>query len=472
MKQYILVLILFFSFQAYNQQTDFLVKPYLQIGKTSSPHSMQVLWHATVSNDVWLAEYKNNGETDWKRSEGQYFSTIAVGSVAPFYVYSASFTSLNPGTLFQYRVSKNGKIVFSAEAKTFRSSEQSCRIAISGDMGAGTGTAKKIAYEIYKAKPDMVAIAGDIVYNRGLLSEYRTKFWPVYNKDDSDTLGAPLMRSIPFVAAVGNHDALGRDLNAFPEALAYYYFWDQPLNGLTGKEGGAFVPTLVGTDANKKAFYDAAGEKYPRMTNFSFDQGNAHWTVIDSNPYVDWNDSTLRDWLTKDLATAANATWRFVLYHHPGFNSSRAHYEQQQMRLIAPILEKGKVDIVFAGHVHNYQRTYPITFVPDNLGSQLVAGANNIKTGKVVNGRWTLDKNFDGKRKTKPNGVIYITTGAGGQGLYNPEQTTDKDSWQKFTTTFESRVHSFTVMDVNGKTLTLSQVDINGKEVDRIKITK
>ena len=188
MKQYILVLILFFSFQAYNQQTDFLVKPYLQIGKMSSPHSMQVLWHATVSNDVWLAEYKNNGETDWKRSEGQYFSTIAVGSVAPFYVYSASFTSLNPGTLFQYRVSKNGKIVFSAEAKTFRSSEQSCRIAISGDMGAGTGTAKKIAYEIYKAKPDMVAIAGDIVYNRGLLSEYRTKFWPVYNKDDSDTL--------------------------------------------------------------------------------------------------------------------------------------------------------------------------------------------------------------------------------------------------------------------------------------------
>ena len=47
------------------------------------------------------------------------------------------------------------------------------------------------------------------------------------------------MRSIPFVAAVGNHDALGRDLNAFPEALAYYYFWDQPLNGLNGKEGGA-----------------------------------------------------------------------------------------------------------------------------------------------------------------------------------------------------------------------------------------
>ena len=208
------------------------------------------------------------------------------------------------------------------------------------------------------------------------------------------------------------------------------------------------------------------------MTNFSFDYGNAHWTVIDSDPYVDWNDSTLRDWLAKDLAAAANATWRFVLYHHPCFSSSRAHYEQQQMRLISPILEKGKVDIVFAGHVHNYQRTYPLTFSPDNSGNQLVAGANNTRIGKIVNGYWVLDKSFNGKKDTKPKGVIYIVTGAGGQGLYNREQTKDKDSWQKFTVKFESRVHSFTVMDVDGATLVLRQLDINGKEVDRIKISK
>jgi len=472
MKHYILAFFLFLSFQAYNQQPDFLVKPYLQIGKSPSPESLQLLWHAAVSNDVWLVEYKSIRGNEWIRSENQTSSKIAVAGVDPFAVYSDSFIGLEPGSTFMYRVSKNGRVVFSAEAKALKSPEQSYRVAISGDMGAGSNTAKRIAFEINKAKPDMVAIAGDIVYNRGLLSEYRTKFWPVYNKDDADTLGAPLMRSIPFVAAVGNHDALGRDLNAYPEALAYYYFWDQPMNGPNGKEGGAFVPALVGSDINKKAFYDAAGDKYPRMTNFSFDQGNAHWTVLDSNPYVDWNDSTLRDWVAKDLAAAANATWRIVLFHHPGFNSSRAHYEQQQMRLIAPILENGKVDIVFAGHVHNYQRTYPMLFKPDNLGNQLVAGANNIKIGKTVNGRWTLDKKFDGKRHTKPKGVIYITTGAGGQGLYNPEQQKDTDSWQKFTVKFVSTVHSFTIMDVEGNTLILRQVNIDGKGVDTIKITK
>ena len=475
MKYRIAVVLFIFSLTAHPQtpnSPDFLVKPYLQLGKKASPHSIQLLWHAPVSNDSWLAEYKNNDETEWRRSEGQVYSKVAVGSVTPFYVYSANFSSLKAGITFQYRVSRNGKVVFNSEAKSLKSAVQSYRIAISGDMGAGTGTSKKIAYEIFKAKPDMVAIAGDIVYNRGLVSEYNTKFWPVYNKDDADTLGAPLMRSIPFVAAVGNHDALTREIDRFPDALAYYHFWEQPLNGPNGKEGSAFVPALFGSDANKKAFYDGAGDKYPRMSNFSFDYGNAHWTVIDSNPYVDWNDSTLRDWLAKDLATAANTTWRFVLYHHPCFNSSRAHYEQQQMRLITPILEKGKVDLVFAGHVHNYQRTYPLTFVPDNLGSQLVAGTSNTRIGKTVNGRWTLDKSFNGKRNTKPNGIIYITTGAGGQGLYNPEQTKDKDSWQKFTTVFESRVHSYTVMDVNGNTLVLRQLDINGKEVDRLKITK
>ena len=475
MRYCILGFVLFFSSQSYtqnNQQPDFQVKPYLQIGKTPSPQSLQVLWHAAVSNDVWLAEYKNINGNEWVKSENQTSSKIAVAGIEPFLVYSTSFKGLVPGSTFMYRVSKNGNVVFNAEAKALKSSEQSYRLAISGDMGAGSGTAKKIAFEIYKAKPDMLAIAGDIVYNRGLVSEYKTRFWPVYNKDDADTSGAPLMRSIPFMASVGNHDALTRDLDRYPDALAYYHFWDQPLNGPAGKEGGAFVPPLLGTDANKKAFYDGAGDKYPRMTNFSFDYANAHWTVIDSNPYVDWNDSTLRDWLTKDLAAAANATWRFVLYHHPCFNSSRAHYEQQQMRLIAPILEQGKVDIVFAGHVHNYQRTYPLTFKPDNLGTQLVAGANNIRTGKTVNGRWTLDKDFNGKRNTKPTGVIYITTGAGGQGLYNPEQTKDKDSWQKFTVRFESTVHSFTVMDVNGSEITLRQLNINGKEVDRVKITK
>jgi hypothetical protein len=44
-----------------------------------------------------------------------------------------------------------------------------------------------------------------------------------------------------------------------------------------------------------------------------------------------------------------------------------------------------------------------LTFIPDNSGRQLCAGSNNTRAGKIVNGRWILDEEFNGKRKTKPN---------------------------------------------------------------------
>ena len=286
-------------------------------------------------------------------------------------------------------------------------------------------------------------VPGDVVYEYGLISEYREKFWPVYNAEEPSASGAPLLRSVPFVAAPGNHDTETRDLDKYPDALAYYLFWDQPLNGPLGREGGPFVPPLTGSEANRQAFTAAAGKAYPRMTNFSFDYGNAHWTIVDANPYVDWTDSELKNWVAADLAAAKDATWRFVAFHHPGFNSAREHYEQQHMRLLSPIFEAGKVDLVFNGHVHNYQRSYPLRFVPDKQGTLLVGGRDG-KTvrGRVVNGRWTLDKSFDGRTDTTPDGVIYIVTGAGGQKLYNPEQNDDPDSWQKFTDKFISKVHS------------------------------
>jgi hypothetical protein len=281
------------------------------------------------------------------------------------------------------------------------------------------------------------------------------------------------MRSIPFVAAPGNHDTENRDLDKYPDGLAYYLFFDQPLNGPAGKEGGPFVPVLKGSETNRKAFTDAAGDAYPRMSNFSYDYGNAHWLFIDANTYVDWTDKTLADWIAKDLANAKDAVWRFVVFHHPGFSSAREHYEQQQMRLLAPVLEAGRVDIVFNGHVHNYQRSFPLTFVPDKQGTLLVGGKEGKAIrGRVVNGRWTLDKTFNGQSNTIPHGVIYMVTGAGGQELYNPEQNNDPDSWQKFTDKFISSVHSLTVAEVDGKTLTIRQVAVDGKELDTFRITK
>ena len=123
------------------------------------------------------------------------------------------------------------------------------------------------------------------------------------------------------------------------------------------------------------------------MANFSFDYGNSHWTVLDANTYMDWNNPALREWLTKDLAAAQSATWRFVAFHQPGFNSSVEHFPEQQMRPLSPIFEAGHVDIVFSGHVHNYQRSFPLTFPRRTRWRR--PGAK----GEVA-GEWKLDKAF------------------------------------------------------------------------------
>ena len=452
---------------------NFVVKPYLQIGRNPSPTSMQLLWHTLDNEAAWTVEYRVNPKDKWKKMEVPTFTRVAVGSNAPRRVYNASLTGLPAGGTFSYHVLKAGKEVFTAQATALKSADQAYRFITFGDIGAGTPEQKPLALRASLEKPDLVTVAGDIVYEHGLVSEYDVTFWPIYNADKADTAGAPLMRSIPFAAAPGNHDTDSRNLDTYPDALAYYMFWNQPLNGPLHKEGRAAVPMLTGADDKKTAFMEAAGDAYPRMTNFSFDYGNAHWTILDANPYVDWTNKELQDWVAADLAGAKNATWKFILLHHPGFNSAREHYEQQQIRLLSPVFEKGGVDIVFAGHVHNYQRSFPMTFVPDKMGT-LMVGGRDAKTprGRVVNGRWTLDKSFDGKNNTTPKGIIYIVTGAGGQHLYNPEQNDDPDSWQKFTDKFVSTVHSLTVADVNGKTITVRQVTAEGKDVDSFKITK
>ena len=449
----------------------FLVKPYLQLGDAapgSAIKDLVLLWHADDAEAVWSVEYQPGAEASWRMATPPTSRRIAVLGVAPHQVSRAVLKGLIPGREFSYRVLKGGEVIFTAEARAPKGLGQSFRFVSFGDCGAGTAPQKAIAFQTYLAQPDFLMITGDIVYSRGRISEYREKFWPAYNADQASPLvGAPLLRSTLFVAAPGNHDIANRDLEKYPDGLAYFLYWEQPRNGPPGGEGGPLVPPLIGPVANREAFIAASGGKYPRMANFSFDYGNTHWTVLDSNPYVDWTNPELQAWVERDLSSTRADTWRFVAFHHPGFNSSKAHFDDQQMRVLAEVFEAGRVDVVFSGHVHNYQRSFPLRFTPEK-GKD----GKPVRDQNKVPGRWTLDKVFDGQTNTRPQGVIYLVTGAGGNQLYNPEQQRDPGSWQSFTHKFISQVHTLTVADVKGTTLTVRQISADGHELDRFIITK
>jgi hypothetical protein len=453
----------------------FLVKPYLQLGHNPAPGKLVLLWHAPDADAAWTVEYGAGASGTWQAAGAPSVSRVAVAGVEPHRVFHLTFPGLHPGAFFRYRVSKGGVVVFESEARAPKAANQPHRFVVFGDCGADTPEQASIAYRTFLSKPDFVMITGDIVYGKGLISEYRENYWPIYNADSaSPTEGAPLLRSTLFIAAPGNHDIASRDLGKTPDGLAYFYYWFQPLNGPAGKEGGPLVAPILGPEENKAAFLSASGKAFPRMANFSFDYGNAHWTVLDANATVDWTDRELKQWVANDLSAAKGAAWRFVSFHQPGFSSSKTHFDEQYMRILSPIFEAGKVDLVFSGHVHNYQRSYPLRFEPSEGNSAAPSMDQNGKLIKDrhVDGKFTLDKSYNGQSDTTPDGVIYVVSGAGGQHLYNPEQQDDPASWQEFTNKHISKVHSLTVVDVDGSTLTVRQLAPNGDELDRFVITK
>jgi acid phosphatase type 7 len=453
---------------AHGADQPFIVEPYLQMGdapQLSSSHSLVVMWHTADVDQPWDVQVKNPTGTKWSAPVQATFTRVAVRGIEPHRVFRARLSRLKPGKEFDYRVRRrDGEIVFQARARARKTERQPYRIAIFGDCAQGTPEQRAVAYQVYQAKPDFVFIPGDIVYTRGLISEYRANYFPVYNAANaSPQTGAPLIRSTLFMAAPGNHDVLNANLTQNPGALAYFMYWSQPLNGPLTRIDDPNAPHFQAAEEEKKAFVATASATYPRMANFSFDYGNAHWTVLDADPYVNWSSPVLRDWVANDLASAKSATWRFVGFHHPGFNSSKAHFGDQWMRRLSDVFEAGGVDIVFSGHVHNYQRSYPLRFKAKPLDPAAPT---------LTGGEWTLDKEFDGVSKTKPNGVIYIVTGAGGAHLYNPEQQDDPASWQTFTTKFVSKVNSFTVVDAHGHKLAIRQISQDGKELDSFVVAR
>ena len=454
----------------------FEVKPYLQWGDDPEGAGLSVAWQSADRGEgagaTWAVDTRPASGGAWAAAPPTS-KRVDFAGVSPFRLWRAGLAvaGRDPSADVEYRVTRGGVEAFRAVARGRKPEGSPHRFVAFGDCAAGGAGQWGVAYQAALARPDYAVITGDVVYMRGRVSEYVARFFPVYNSDEARPgWGGPLLRSVPFLAAAGNHDLIDRDLDRLPDGLAYFLYWSPPLNGPEPPPNGANTPTLKGAPDRRKAFLDAAGSAYPRAANFAFDYGDAHWTVLDANTYADWTDPALVSWLEADLASprARRAAWRFVAFHHAPFHASKAHAEDQRMRRVAPILEAAGVDLVFNGHVHNYQRTRPLRFAPEPVPP---GGPPHGPAGQVE-GRWTLDAAFDGATRTRPDGIIYVVTGAGGARLYDTGLGGDPSAWPAFTARVVSDVHSLTVVDVTPTALTVRQVDAGGAAVDRFVVSR
>lgn len=465
----------------------FSALPYLQPGNNSKlqqgRESLVVAWQTLGEGNFTVAHghSKSLGKSARVQSVRRWSGSGGDGELR--WNYLAHLDGLNLGQKVFYRVSCNGQVVLEGYGTTRQPRGQKVRFVSFGDNSYGDLSDHQIAFQAYKQNPDFVMNTGDNVYNGGLDDEYARYFFPVYNADVAgERTGAPLLRSVPFYSVMANHDVNGKDdqkrpvadFDTNPDSLGYYTALHLPLNGFTSPYPTSVKATTDDGKGQLDQFREAAGARFPLMANYSFDAGDAHFSCLDSNVYIDPTDKAVQEWLENDLAST-DARWKFVVYHHPSFNVGAEHYTEQHMRVLHPLMEKHGVDFVLNGHEHSYQRARPFKFQPQSEDA-----AKNINSKKrLVPGTFSIDRHFDGQKNTRPQGIIHIVTGAGGKHLYDAEWNGNPEHWKwpedgnvEYVEQFRSDVHSLSVFDLDAHRLTMRQIDQWGNEIDRIVVTK
>jgi hypothetical protein len=245
-----------------------------------------------------------------------------------------------------------------------------------GDNGSGGRQAMAVARsmaETYAATPfGNVFLLGDISY----YGKFADRYDDVFVRPMSPLINA----GVTFDLAIGNHDAaVRRSDDAFEEIDAEIR--------LVGTPGRFYTRTYGPADV---------------------------WFLDSSVPGLFGEESSEQlEWLDDTLASSTSQ-WRIVTLHHPPFSSGRHGSTPHADELLVPILERHKVDLVLAGHDHDYERTVPID------GITYVVSGGGCKTTKVgesdftaVSGRILefLHVDIDGDQLTarciQPEGQVF-----------------------------------------------------------------
>ena len=152
---------------------------------------------------------------------------------------------------------------------------------------------------------------------------------------------APLFRHLPFYPAAGNHEYHTLDAAPFRAVFA-----------------------LPGP----------AGEKW-----YSYDWGRVHFAALDTE--ADY--ATQAAWLDADLA-ATTRPWKVLYFHKPPYSSGSHGSDRSLRAALAPVLERHGVQLVLAGHDHDYER-----IAPQGGVQHVVTGGGGVGTRPVGTSSFT-----------------------------------------------------------------------------------
>jgi hypothetical protein len=308
------------------------------------------------------------------------------GEPAENTVYSnALLTNLFPDTTYHYSVSNDG-VNWSPDV-TFTTAAlgpSDFRFTMVGDEATNDETSLPVAQVIAALRPRFNVVVGDLSY-AGDGSGYYTNGVPTGASDFSPAnwdaylgiVGPIAAQSIPWEVGVGNHEM---------EPLDNFGYV-----GFTTRFPQAYAPQAVTGSPVVKAF------TYGNVAVIQLDGNDLSAELSDNNGYTEGKQTA---WLTERLAAfrAPGSGIDFIIvgFHNCVFCTNTTHGSDGGIRTVwESIFDRYQVDLVVSGHVHAYERTYPLR------GGEVT---------KVVPSGGTVNPVTDG--------TTYILAGGGGQGLY------------------------------------------------------
>ncbi|XP_010532805.1 PREDICTED: purple acid phosphatase 23 isoform X2 [Tarenaya hassleriana] len=329
----------------------------------SSPTSMWVSWvtdaqigkdvkplnPSSVASEVWYGKEKGK-YVHRRRGNATVYSQLYPLDLLNYtsgIIHHVLIDDLEPGTKYYYRCGDSSLPAMSDEI-SFETlplpSRESYprRIAFVGDLGL-TGNTTTTIDHLMKNDPSLVVIVGDLSY----ANQYRTvggKGVPCFScsfpnapvretyQPRWDAWGRfmePLTSRVPTMAIEGNHEIE-------PQA-----------SGIMFKSYSTRFAVPSSESGSNTNFY------------YSFDAGGVHFVMLGA--YVDFNRTGAQyEWLKEDLARVDRTVtpWLVAAMHPPWYNSYSSHYQEFEcMRQeMEELLYQYRVDIVFSGHVHAYER--------------------------------------------------------------------------------------------------------------------
>lgn len=143
-----------------------------------------------------------------------------------------------------------------------------------------------------------------------------------------------IIESLPYMMCCGNHDNRGFR-QYFPEEKGRYY----------AEPAEFFNEQLL-------LSYPQNGPEGWRPENYSFDYGNAHFTMYGVN-----EPELVNRWSMADL-DQTDKTWKIGVYHFPIYPSIPEGHNFDAYPMMRPCMERQ--DLMFSGHEHNFARTFPM----------------------------------------------------------------------------------------------------------------